>query len=140
MNLGFITVNLDQALGLFWAKRTTIGDGTQANRLCAARKRLAIQLIAAIANVKLLGTTPGTCAGIPGTLIEDAQAAAASCDVNEINRLQGLLDAFNNSGDSAGFPAGLRACRVGPENKAYIDAHGQVDPTTKANCQDCNVP
>jgi len=61
---GLYHVNIDQALGLFWGKRTTIGDGTQANRLCAARKRLSIQLIAAIANTTLLGTNPSTCAGI----------------------------------------------------------------------------
>jgi len=127
MNLGFTTVNLDQAIGMFWTKQSE-------NDLCKARQKLATQLIAAIANATLLNDpTPG-CLPAANQLITDAQAAAASCDVARINQFQSMLDAFNNSGDNLNFPPGLSACGADQENKAYISAHSEPPG---ASCSAC---
>jgi len=127
MNLGFTTVNLNQALGYFWTK------GKNANAGCAARQKAATQLIAAIANTTLLNA-PGTCT--TGTsLIASAQAALAGCNVAAINAIASQLDAFNNSGDNISFPAGPSACPVGTSNKAYIDANAAPIDTTICNCK-----
>jgi uncharacterized repeat protein (TIGR01451 family) len=144
LDLGFICLNgttdqvLSQALGIFWSKRNKTSDG-QASQLCRARKQLAFQLIAAIANTVLLGTDPSACTftdssgavqSFPTNLISQAQQAAACGDVSEIRRLAGLLDAFNNSGDNSDFPAGLFPCRADPRGAKRF----QVDPTTIDNC------
>jgi hypothetical protein len=128
MNLGFTTVNLNQALGMFWTK------GPSSSALCKARQKLATQLIAAIANVTLLNEPRPGCVQGANDLISDAQAAAASCSVTAINEFQSKLDAFNNSGDPLDFPPGLKACGVGQENKAFISAHS-VPPG--ASCSAC---
>jgi hypothetical protein len=126
-NLGFTTVNLDQAIGYFWTK------GKNSNPLCAARQKAATQLIAAIANVTLLNA-PATCTS-GRDLVAAAQAALASCNIADINAIQSQLDAFNNSGDNQGFPAGLQPCSAGKDQKAYIDAHA-VAPGSA--CNTCN--
>jgi len=123
-NLGFTTVNLDQAIGYFWTK------GKNSNPVCAARQKAATQLIAAIANVTLLNGQ-GTCIG-GADLIAQAQAALASCNISAINAIQSQLDAFNNAGDNLAFPAGLRPCSAGKDQKAYIDAHA-VAPGAACN-------
>jgi uncharacterized repeat protein (TIGR01451 family) len=139
LDLGFICLSgttdqvLKQALGFFWAKKNKTSDG-KGSQLCRARKQLAFHLIAAIANVQLLGTSPSSCTGndgtLPGTLIEDARKAAACGDLAEIHRLTDLLDQFNNSGDNASFPNGLKPCKADPKGaKAAM-----VDPTTLLNC------
>jgi len=123
-NLGFTRVNLNQALGYFWTK------GKNSNPLCAARQKAATQLIAAIASTVLLNPG-GTCT--TGTdLIASAQAALASCSISAIKAVQSQLDAFNNSGDNFDFPAGLRPCSAGKEQKAYIDANA-VAPGAACN-------
>jgi len=124
MDLGFTKVNLDQALGYFWTK------GKNANSLCQARQKAATQLIAAIANTTLLNPN-----GCSGDLIANAINTLKSSDINAINSIQSQLDAFNNSGDNLNFPAGLNACPVGKENKAYIDQHA-VAPN--ADCNTCS--
>jgi hypothetical protein len=123
-NLGFTQVNLGQAIGYFWTK------GKNSNPLCAARQKAATQLIAAIANTTLLNAQ-GTCPA--GTdLVTEAQAALASCDIARINAIHGELDAFNNSGDNFSFPAGLRPCSAGKDQKAFIAANA-VPPGSACN-------
>jgi hypothetical protein len=123
MNLGFTTVNLNQALGYFWTK------GKNENALCQARQKAATQLIAAIANTTLLNPN-----GCSGDLISQALTTLAGCDIGAINSIQSQLDAFNNSGDNLNFPPGLNACAAGNANKAYIDQHA-VAPG--ADCNAC---
>jgi hypothetical protein len=139
LDLGFMCLSgttdqvLNQALGFFFKKKTSVSDG-KASPLCRARKQLAFHLIAAIANVELLGTKPNSCTGIdgtlPGSLIEDARAAAACGDLAEIHRLTGLLGEFNESGDAAGFPEGLKSCKADPKGAKAA----AIDPTTIMNC------
>jgi hypothetical protein len=86
--------------------------------LCGARKKLAFHLIAAIANTALFGTDPGNCRTLdgqllPGSLISDAQAAAACGDIQAINQVKALLGAFNESGDDADFPEPWGPCGLG---------------------------
>jgi len=129
-NLGFTTVNLNEALGYFWTK------GKNSNPLCAARQKAATQLIAAIANTVLLNA-PGTCS--TGTsLVATAQSVLAGCNVAAINAIASQLDAFNNAGDPLNFPAGLTACAVGTVNKAYIDQNAKPIDTTI--CNKCPQP
>jgi hypothetical protein len=146
LDLGFMCLSgtrsevLSKALGIFWSKRNQTSDG-RGSALCRARKQLGFHLIAAIANVQLLGTNPAGCyynddAGkpvfFPATLISDAQKAAACGDLGEIRKMTGLLDKFNNSGDDADFPAGWYPCKADPRGaKAAM-----MDPTTKASCDD----
>jgi hypothetical protein len=84
--------------------------------LCGARNKLAFHLIAAIANSALFGTDPGNCQGsggfLPSDLIHQAQLAGACDDLQEIKRVTALLGQFENSGDNADFPPGLKACPV----------------------------
>jgi uncharacterized repeat protein (TIGR01451 family) len=124
-NLGFTTVNLDQALGYFWTK------GKNSNPVCQARQKAATQLIAAIANQVLLNQTTH-CGDAITDLITRAQTALRSCNIAAINAIQSELDAFNNSGDSLSFPAGLRPCSAGKDQKAFIDAHA-VAPGAACN-------
>jgi hypothetical protein len=127
INLGFTTVNLDQAIGMFWTK----GPSTP---LCQARQKLATQLIAAIANATLLNTSGTACVQRANDIIAAAQTAAAGCDIAAITAAKSALDAFNNSGDALSFPAGLGACGAGKENKDYIATHS-VAPD--ASCSAC---
>jgi hypothetical protein len=139
-DLGFICLSgsheqvLNQALGFFWKKKTSVSDG-KASQLCRARKQLAFHLIAAIANVELLGTDPSGCRDLlgnplPGDLIEKAREAAACGDLADIHMYTDLLDQFNNSGDDADFPDPLHSCKADPKGAKAA----AVDPTTIANC------
>jgi hypothetical protein len=127
INLGFTTVNLDQAIGMFWTK----GPSTP---LCQARQKLATQLIAAIANATLLNTPGTACVQGANDLILAAQTAAAGCNIAAITAAKDQLDAFNNSGDALSFPAGLGACGAGKENKDFIAAHSAPPG---ASCSAC---
>jgi hypothetical protein len=162
MNLGFLQVNLQGAVGIFWGNAGGTGDSPEGgDPLCVARKALSKQLIAAIANVTLLNEGSSGC-GVQdpvtggfvliGTLIQDAQVAtqaeppAFDCStlgaeqlwVAEMNSLTAQLAAFNTGGMSQPLPAGLSDCGVGPANARFIVGQ-QVDPTTLANCN-CPVP
>jgi hypothetical protein len=147
IDLGFMCLDgttdevLSKALGIFWSKRNKTGDGERASALCRARKQLGFHLIAAIANVQLLGTDPSRCSYMddkgmlqwfPADLISKAQKAAACGDLPEIHKMTGLLDLFNNSGDYTDFPEGMYPCKADPRGaKAAM-----MDPTTKAICDD----
>ena len=153
MNLGFMKVNMDQAISLFWGERTKTGDG-QRSGVCAARKTLSVQLMSAIANVTLLNDDSFGCGVLDpetgefvliGTLIQEAQAATrttaglfdcANPDawINDMNGLAGLLALFNDGGASLPLPGSLVSCGVGTANINYINAHKTNDPTTIPNC------
>src|ERR1019366_3133578 len=106
------------ALGIFWGNAGGTSDSPEgADPVCVARKALAKQLIAAIANVTLLNTDSSGC-GVTdpatggfvliGTLIAEAQAATQAepnildCSpgakplwIAEMNSLTAQLTAFN---------------------------------------------
>ena len=139
---------LREALGFFWMKRTVTGDKSCLPRGCCvkvsqlgqARKKLAFELIAAIANRTVFGTQPGDClqtkckckcksitvGPFPSDLIEQAQQAGACGDVNKINQLADLLDQFNQSGDANPVPPGMYECSANPTLAGSI----ALDPTT----------
>jgi uncharacterized repeat protein (TIGR01451 family) len=137
-----------EALGIFWKKRTLTGENgglqslkLRASPLCRARKQLAFHLIAAIANVQLLGTSPAGCPDpdggfFPANLIEQAQAAAAGCDVAAIRAITEQLDQFNNSGDDEAFPSPLTSCKADPNGAKSVAR----DPTTQSNCNNSGCP
>ena len=140
MNLGFVTLptadrNADnvidaydtfiEALSFYWRSTGVTGEpgGLQsaklkASTLCTARKKLAVELIAATANASLLGTFPANATylngtvktNFPGDLISQAQAVGAGYDVVAINTMTALLKKFNSSGVTNNLPNGLVEC------------------------------
>ena len=137
---------LIEALGLYWRNVSLTGEdrGLQNQRspaslLCRARKQLAVEIIAAIANNALLGTGPTNAmyhtgksvTNFPPDLIEQAGLAAASEDRSSIVALTALLKKFNTSGVTNHFVNGLIECSPWPRKK--LRTYGQ-DPTTKLNC------
>jgi hypothetical protein len=152
MNLGFLQVSLNQALGLFYGNPVATGEGGLSD-ICAARKQLSNELIASIANTKLLNTDSSHC-GVQDpnsgqfifmdTLIAEAQAATQAqpnvfdCTTiiawaNQMQYLASLLHTFNSSGVSLPLPSSLADTGIGPANVNYILGN-QTDPTTAANC------
>jgi hypothetical protein len=152
LNLGFLQVSLNQALGLFYGNPVATGDGVLSD-VCAARKQLSIELIAAIANTKLLNADSSRC-GVQDpnmgdfilidTLISEAQAATQAepnvfdCTmttawVNQMAFLTSLLHIFNSSGVTLPLPANEADTGIGPANVNYIHTN-QTDSTTAANC------
>jgi len=150
LNLGFMTLPttptgnpfvdgtnaLDQAESFFWKNRHFTGDGMKASLLCIARKELAVQLIPAIANQALFGTSPGSCKEsssvlFPADLIQQAQNAAACTNISQINSFTALLSQFNESGSTAAIPSNLELwCGTYSSVASKI----AVDPTTQATC------
>jgi len=165
LNLGFVTLptaneNADnvidandafmEALSFYWRSQGKTGEigGTQnaklkGSSLCKARKQLAVELIAASANVGLLGTWPpnatytnqGTVANFPADLISQAQAAGAGFDVVAIRAMTALLKKFNSSGLANDFPNGLVECTAQSSKMLKPIAR---DPTTQATCPGVN--
>jgi hypothetical protein len=148
-------VDLNDALGIYWGDLTSTGDAVRSG-VCAARKRLSIELMAAMANSTLLNPNSTGC-GVQdvggnfvllSTLIEEAQAAMqpqAGLDCNnqvawiaQMNALATLLGQFNGGGTAQALPSNLVACGVGAANNTFISAN-QTDPTTAANCA-CGAP
>jgi hypothetical protein len=99
--------------------------------LCKARKKLAVELIAAIANNVLLGTSPANCAGLPADLIDQAGAAATGENVPLIKEMTKLLKRFNSSGMAAELPFGLQQCTAFSSKELKQIAS---DPTTQYSC------
>ena len=159
LNLGFLTLPtanytsgnvpainaLMEALGFYYKGSGVTGDGQTASALCQARKKLAPELIAAIANNVLLGTGPenatydngGVATPFPPDLIDQAGVAAAGADVTAIQVLTALLHKFNASGITNDFDAALAQVECAPNTSAFL---GQIsrDPTTFLNCPGIN--
>jgi hypothetical protein len=104
--------------------------------LCKARKKLAVELIAAIANNVLLGTSPANCAGLPSDLIDQAGAVASGYDVTAIKQMTKLLKQFNMSGMANPLPFDLEECSG--ITKAQLKEIAR-DPTTKFSCPGPNA-
>ena len=141
---------LIEALGLYWRNVGMTGEdrGLQtlrspASQLCRARKLLAVEIIAAIANNVLLGTGPTNAyyrtgkvvTNFPPNLIDQAGLAAYGEDRLAITVMTALLKKFNTSGTTNHFSGGLIECSPWPRAKARN--YGQ-DPTTQLNCPGLN--
>jgi hypothetical protein len=143
---------LIEALGFYYRGKSSTGEarGTQnehlpASRLCRIRKKLAVELIAAIANNVLLGTAPenatyislGVTNSFPADLIEQAGQVAAGQDANAAQTMTALLKKFNQNpiGVTNNFPNGLLLCS---ENKRRALRTLSRDATTQLTCPGIN--
>ena len=139
-----------EALELFSKEWTVLSQfgGTQAGKLkasalCVARKKLAVELIAATANASLLGTFPGNATYVnggvttnfPPDLISQAQAVGAGYDVVAIHTMTALLAKFNSSGLTNNLPNGLVECS--PQTSKTLKKISQ-DPMSQATCPGVN--
>ncbi len=139
-----------EALSFYWRSPGVTGEpgGSQAAKLkastlCVARKKLAVELIAATANAALLGTFPGNATYVnggvttnfPPDLISQAQAAAAGYDVVAIHAMTALLKKFNSSGLTNNLPNGLVECS--PQSSKVLKQNSQ-DPTLQNTCPGVN--
>jgi hypothetical protein len=97
-------LTVEQVMGGFWANIAKTSDGTKRSALDQARMRLLQQLLAAILNNQLFGSSPS------GTIsIDDAKAAFCGTDITAIRNAQAAMAAFNTSGDSGVFTPGQSA-------------------------------
>lgn len=137
---------LVEALGFYYRKQTRTGeeDGRQTaklagSKLCRERKRLAVELVAATANVVLLGTDPGNCvsAGVsfPTNLLQLAGAALESEDINAIRVMTATLRRFNTLGETNAFPVNLVECL--PLDRKTLRSVAR-DATSRFNCPGIN--
>ena len=137
---------LIEALGFYWRSTGRTGDdnGTQnakdtASVLCRARKLLSVELIAATANVGLLGTWPMdatynngvTTTNFPADLLTQARTVAAGEDIAACNAMTKLLNLFNNSGRLNSFWGSEVECSSS-KNSALKKL--SRDPTLRDTC------
>lgn len=132
---------LMEAVGLYRHSTATTGDGKTASSLCQARKQMAAELIAALANNILLGTTPSNInvvAGyqFPNNLIDQAGVAAAGYDSGQIVTLTALLRKFNNWGASRTITNIVPEMKK-PNTTAFLNSIS-IDPTAYATCPGIN--
>jgi hypothetical protein len=139
---------LIEALGFYWKSdgRTGENGGTQnqklpASTLCKQRKQLAVELIAATANVRLLGTQPsnctvgGTTTSFPADLLAQARQVAGGVDPVACQTMTLLLRKFNNRGVTNDFVGNLAECSpVAAKTLRSISR----DPTTQISCPGIN--
>jgi len=166
MNLGFVRLpvtfeNSDnvldandalmEALGFYYLsiKRTGEDGNRQSEKLkgselCRARKQLAVELIAATANVRLLGTSPNNCTftdggvvtNFPPNLLQLARATAAGVDPVACQNMTALLRQFNSSGANNNFAGNLVECSTIKKKAVKSIAR---DPTTQLTCPGLNI-
>jgi sugar lactone lactonase YvrE len=151
-NSGVLDVNsaLQEALGLYWKTDTKTGEngGTQgakltASTVCKQRKLLAIELIAATANVELMGTDPRDCTYSNGrtttnfdaNLLGEARTVLAGDDPTAMATMRALLLKFNRGGQAGDFPPGIVECT---QNSTKFLKSIARDPTRQASCGGVN--
>jgi len=139
-----------EALGFYYrsTKRTGETGGTQnqkspASTVCTDRKKLCVELIAALANVDYLGATPSALSYInaktnttfPSDLITQAETVAAGEDTTAIVSMTALLKKFNSSGLTNDFPTDVVECST---TKSSLLKSLSRDATTQATCPGVN--
>jgi len=129
IDLGWKTVsNPSEMFGIFWANKAKESDDTRRDPVCHAQQKGSFHLLAAILNT---GMPNGA---NPGTLIPDMVQAMADCDKDEIGRIHGLLDIFNNSGEEfeIGEPWGNAdpECAKGLADIPYSDCDYTCPPSS----------
>jgi hypothetical protein len=125
IDLGFITISsLESALGLLWGSPARFANKIARTGLDKDRFLLARQTLTAICNERLFGTETD--------LVAQAVAALAGTDCGLIQSLEAMVDAFNSSGDSVGFPDGFVPGPATPK-----DAQSKAVDPTSASGQTC---
>ncbi|MCX7915040.1 MAG: hypothetical protein N3A53_01885 [Verrucomicrobiae bacterium] len=132
-----------EALGFWWKSLYRTGEeaGTQsrqlpASALCMERKRTARELIAAIANQALFGSSPAFCAmsngqSLPADLFDRARTAMVNADRVGMATARVLLRQFNRSGLLNDYPPGIsEPSPMMPSELAWLAR----DPTTQLSC------
>lgn len=141
---------LQEALGFYWKSNGRTGEsgGSQNQKLsgstlCKQRKLLAVELIAATANVELLGTDPrdctysngGTVTNFPANLLQQARTVLSGDDPTAIVSMRALLKTFNKGGLDNDFPPGVVECSPIPNKIPKSIAR---DPTRQDTCPGIN--
>jgi hypothetical protein len=141
---------LVEALGFYYRKQNRTGedDGRQTakllgSKLCRERKRLAVEMVAATANLVLLGTDPGNCQYVQGNLVvtiptnvlQLAGAAMVSEDINQVKLMTALLRKFNSLGETNAFPGSWVECD--PTDRKTLQSVAR-DATSRFNCPGIN--
>ena len=136
---------LVEALSFYWRNqgKTGEGEGTQnqglnGSPICRARKQLAVELIAATANVKLLGADPTLCRFFNGSvttnfsanLLAQARQAAQGTDPVACTVMTALLRKFNGSGVTNDLGCYIE-CSANPAKTLRGISR---DPTTHFSC------
>jgi len=112
-----------ETLGFYYKGAGGVGK----SKLCKVRRKMAPELIAAIANNVLLGTGPES-AGFPADLIEQAAHVAAGPDVVQIATMTATLKKFNSSGLTNNFTAGLLECTANTRKELRAIAKTAITP------------
>jgi hypothetical protein len=132
---------LVEALAFYYKNPGRAGNGP-ASPLCKQRKQLSIELIAATANVKLLGTDPSGCAyfngvttvNFPADLLDQARLVNRGEDPVACASMTQLLRKFNNSGLTNDLPCTVECSPVATKTLKSIAS----DPATQLNCPGLN--
>ena len=116
---------MSRLLGLYWKSSGIPGEigGTQSSKskgsaVSCKKKKMAVELIAAIANAQLLGTVPSQCSYVnaktnvifASDLLDQARATASGGDVAAMASMTALLKKFNDGGETNNFPIGMVEC------------------------------
>ncbi|KGD64085.1 hypothetical protein Y5S_02625 [Alcanivorax nanhaiticus] len=101
INLGWKTLHsCADVFGIFWSNMGKQSDGDRRTQICRTKLHSSWQLMAAILNDGLSnGATVPTDPDSGLSLIDAMVEALSGNNRKEINRLQGQLDEYNNSGD-----------------------------------------
>ncbi len=145
---------LVEALGFYYRSTGYTGEssGTQSeklngSKLCRQRKLLAVELIAATANVRLLGTDPADCSykigkvttNFPANLLQQAEQIELGVDPVACASMTLLLRKFNQGGVAANFLTnGPVMAECSPTNAAVLRTISR-DPTTEISCPGLNT-
>jgi hypothetical protein len=149
---GVLDVNdaLQEALGLYWKTDARTGEsgGSQneklsASSVCKQRKLLAVEVIAATANVRLLGTNPTNCTystgstitNFPADLLHQGLLALEGDDPTAMASVRVLLEKFNAGGQTGDFPPGIVECT--PNTSKFLKSIAR-DPTRQGTCGGIN--
>ncbi|MFL5650740.1 MAG: hypothetical protein ACJ777_05615, partial [Chloroflexota bacterium] len=101
VDVGPLTVA--QVMGGFWSNVSKTTTGAKRSSLDHARMLLLQQLLAAILNNQLFGSTPS------GITIDQAKAAYCGTNINAIKAAATAMAAFNEGGDTGLFTPGASA-------------------------------
>ena len=96
-------LTVEQVMGGFWANIAKTSTGVKRTALDQARMQLLQQLLAAILNNQLFGSSP------TGMSIANAISAYCGTDITAIRNAQAAMASFNTSGDSGLFTPGQSA-------------------------------
>jgi hypothetical protein len=106
-------LTVEQVMGGFWSNIAKTSTGVKRSDIDRARMQLLQQLLAAILNNQLFGSSPS------GMTIDQAKAAYCTGTIQQIKAAQSAMASFNESGDSGLFTPGASA--MPKEAKAFAD-------------------